>query len=164
MRSRGACPSARRNSSSSARTAWMSIVPDLPCLLVMVCILAKGSGARRLLLNFPDTTYWRFHRCLPAPAKAGLQDGRPDGHCNWCVRRCATVARCASLLLRTIASYRVEIAPASDDLAGLLTAPPLDSALGGPRLVIGEAARPQCFDTRLTPSLARTIAHFRKST
>jgi len=47
--------------------ALTSIVPDLPCLLVMVCILAKGSGdtqspayhdhpSRRLLLNFPDTT------------------------------------------------------------------------------------------------------------
>jgi hypothetical protein len=36
--------SARRNSSSAARSALASIVPDLPCLLVMVCILAKGSG------------------------------------------------------------------------------------------------------------------------
>ena len=36
--------SARRNSSSSLRRALTSIVPDLPCLLVMVCILAKGSG------------------------------------------------------------------------------------------------------------------------
>src|SRR6185437_5075414 len=36
--------SARRNSSSSLRRALTSIVPDLPCRLVMVCILAKGSG------------------------------------------------------------------------------------------------------------------------
>src|SRR3954447_26437888 len=35
---------ARRNSSSSLKRALTSIVPDLPCLLVMVCILAKGSG------------------------------------------------------------------------------------------------------------------------
>src|SRR5712671_5311318 len=59
--------SARRNSSSSLRRALTSIVPDLPCLLVMVCILAKGSGdcpspayhdhpRQRLLQNFPDTT------------------------------------------------------------------------------------------------------------
>jgi hypothetical protein len=33
--------SARMNSSSSARMALTSIVPDLPCFLVMVCILAK---------------------------------------------------------------------------------------------------------------------------
>src|SRR5712671_2387435 len=59
--------SARRNSSSSLRRALTSIVPDLPCFLVMVCILAKGSGdcaspayhghpPQRLLQNFPDTT------------------------------------------------------------------------------------------------------------
>src|SRR3954465_6627570 len=59
--------SARRNSSSSLRRALTSIVPDLPCLLVMVCILAKGSGdyaspayhdhpPQQLLQNFPDTT------------------------------------------------------------------------------------------------------------
>src|SRR5271169_899232 len=59
--------SARRNSSSSLKRALTSIVPDLPCLLVMVCILAKGSGdcaspayhdhpPQRLLQNFPDTT------------------------------------------------------------------------------------------------------------
>ena len=35
---------ALRNSSSSLRRALTSIVPDLPCLLVMVYILAKGSG------------------------------------------------------------------------------------------------------------------------
>src|SRR3954465_7147446 len=59
--------SARRNSSSSLRRALTSIVPDFPCLLVMVCILAKGSGdyaspayhdhpPQQLLQNFPDTT------------------------------------------------------------------------------------------------------------
>jgi hypothetical protein len=47
-------------------TVLTSIVPDLPCLLVMVCILAKGSGGcaspgyhdhppQRLLQNFADT-------------------------------------------------------------------------------------------------------------
>jgi hypothetical protein len=64
---------ARRHTNHSGSTSQLSatfsrsrIVPDLPCLLVMVCILAKGSGdcaspayhdhpPRRLLLNFPDT-------------------------------------------------------------------------------------------------------------
>ena len=36
--------SARKNSSSPARRALTSIVPDLTFLSVMVCILAKGSG------------------------------------------------------------------------------------------------------------------------
>src|ERR1700722_11850566 len=65
--------SARRNSSSSLRRALTSIVPDLPCLLVMVCILAKGSDdcaspayhdhpPQRLLQNFPDTTPWERRR------------------------------------------------------------------------------------------------------
>jgi hypothetical protein len=59
--------SARRNSSSSARRALTSIVPDLTCLLVMVCILAKDPviahhahtmtiRPQRLLQNLPDTT------------------------------------------------------------------------------------------------------------
>src|SRR5712671_6717341 len=72
--------SARRNSSSSLRRALTSIVPDLPCLLVMVCILAKGSGdcditrihdhpPQRLLQNFPDTTL--FRRQIHVPLRSG---------------------------------------------------------------------------------------------
>jgi hypothetical protein len=51
----------------------MSIVPDLPCLLVMVCILEDPVIAQspayhdhqphRLLLNFPDTTELRRVGC-----------------------------------------------------------------------------------------------------
>jgi hypothetical protein len=56
-----------QKSSSAARRALTWIVPDLPCLLVTVCILAKGYGdcaspayhdhrPHRLLQNLPDTT------------------------------------------------------------------------------------------------------------
>jgi hypothetical protein len=52
----------------------------------------------------------------------------------------------------------------SDDPEGLLSAPPLNSALHSPPLLIGEAVRLLRLDARLTRPLAATSAHFRKST
>src|SRR4029077_8121752 len=83
-------------SSSSARRALTSIVPDLPCLLVMVCILAKGSGdcaspayhdhpPQRLLQNFPDTTpKWSSSEATDEN-KASLE--RRYGDCRACAFR-----------------------------------------------------------------------------